>query len=392
MYRQIKVARSHNDFQRIVWRKDPSQNIEDFRLLTVTFGTSCAPYLAVKSLHQVACDEGRDYPLAAERIMTDFYMDDLMTGCESETEIKEIYKEMNKVLEKGGFQLQKWTSNRMNLLEELKEESGKDLEIKIDKVTKILGLTWNRYTDRFDYSVRLPPPAAFETKRTEISEISRLYDPLGWITPCIITSKVFIQKLWIAGVGWDEELPPELLQEWRYYRAELEKLVDFHIPRWIGKRKSNIAVELHGFSDASNIAYAAVVYCRIIDSSGEIHSHLITAKSKVAPIKQISIPRLELCGSLLVTKLLIEVAEVMNIPKADIHAWTDSSVVLAWLSDHPSRWKTYVANRTSEILSLMDSTQWAHVQSKDNPADIASRVSHQPCYLIVIFGNEDLVG
>ncbi|CAH2090124.1 unnamed protein product [Euphydryas editha] len=120
------------------------------------------------------------------------------------------------------------------------------------------------------------------------------------------------------------------------------------------------------------IAYAAVVYCRIIDGSAQTHSHLITAKTKVAPIKQISIPRLELCGSVLVANLLIEVAEVMKIPKANILAWTDSSVVLAWLNDHPSRWKTYVANRTSEILSLLNNTQWVYVKSKDNPADIAS--------------------
>ncbi|XP_050563300.1 uncharacterized protein LOC126912915 [Spodoptera frugiperda] len=355
MYRQIKVARSDADFQRIVWREDPDKEIEDFRLLTVTFGTSCAPYLAVKSLHQVAREEGSIYPLAAERVTSDFYMDDLMTGCTSETEVKRIYSEMNNLLEKGGFQLQKWTSNRMSLLESLKESFGRDLEIKTDKVTKILGLTWNRNTDEFDYSVKMSPPAAPETKRTVISEISRLYDPLGWIAPCIITSKVFIQKLWISGIGWDDELPPDLAQEWRYYRTELEKLVDFHIPRWI--------------------AYAAVVYCRIVNARAQIHSHLITAKTKVAPIKQISIPRLELCGSVLVAKLLIEVAEVMNIPKANIHAWTDSSVVLAWLNDHPSRWKTYVANRTSEILSLLDNTQWAYVKSKENPADnnIASR-------------------
>ncbi|XP_022834488.1 uncharacterized protein LOC111362158 [Spodoptera litura] len=373
MYRQIKVARPDTDYQRIVWRENPNKEIEDYRLLTVTFGTSCAPYLAVKSLQQVACDEGERYPMAAERVKSDFYMDDLMTGCQSETEVKIIYDEMNCLLEKAGFQLQKWTSNRPSILETLKETSGRDLEIKMDSITKILGLTWNRNTDEFDYSVKMSTPAATETKRTVISEISRLYDPLGWIAPCIITSKVFIQKLWISGIGWDDELPPNLLQEWTYYRSELKKLVNFHIPRWIHKREKDITMELHGFSDASNIAYAAVVYCRIVDANGQIHSHLITAKTKVAPIKQISIPRLELCGSVLVAKLLIDVAQVMNIPKANIHAWTDSSVVLAWLNDHPSRWKTYVANRTSEILGLLDNSQWAYVKSKENPADIASR-------------------
>ncbi|XP_075990187.1 uncharacterized protein LOC142985830 [Anticarsia gemmatalis] len=345
MYRQVKVSKDDIDYQRIVWREDPTTDIQHFRLLTVTFGTSCAPYLAVKTLQQVAADEGESYPLAAERVKSDFYMDDLMSGCQSETEAVEIYEQMNGLLAKGGFKLQKWSSNKVSLLEELQEGSCKDLEIVKDKVQKVLGLTWNCSTDMFDYSVRMSPPTAPETKRTVMSEISRLYDPLGWIAPCIITSKAFIQKLWISGIEWDEELPPNLLEEWKGYREELGKLISFHIPRWIGRSESNITIELHGFGDASSIAYAAAVYCRIIDSDGCIHSNLLTAKTKVAPIHQISIPRLELY----------------------------SSVVLAWLNDHPSRWKTYVANRTSEILGLVDNSQWAHVVSKDNPADIASR-------------------
>lgn len=156
--------------------------------------------------------------------------------------------------------MQKWTSNRMCLLETLEENASRDLEIKTDGVTKIWGLTWNRKPDEFDYSVNMSPSAAPETKRTVISEISRLYDPLGWIAPCIITSKVCIQKLWISGIGWDDELPPDLSKEWRCYRSELEKLVDFHVPRWIGKGEEDITIEIHGFSNASNKAYAAVVY------------------------------------------------------------------------------------------------------------------------------------
>ncbi|XP_045541390.1 uncharacterized protein LOC123722864 [Papilio machaon] len=377
MYRQVKVAGDHVDYQRILWREDVHSNVKEYRLLRVTFGISSAPYLAVKALQQTACDEGESYPYAASRIMTDFYMDDLMTGCQTEEEAVKIYHEFNELLNKTGFTLQKWTSNREELLKQIELDTGRNLEIKEDETTRILGLTWNRNSDEFHYTVNLPfstsSSSASETKRSVISEISRLYDPLGWIAPCIITAKIFIQKLWISGLDWDDELSAELLAEWQFYRCELQKLNEFRIPRWLQRKNNDRTVELHGFSDASSVAYAAVVYMRVIDSEGQINCNLVTAKTKVAPIKQVSIPRLELCGAVLVTKLLLEVARVLNVQKSDLHAWTDSTVVLAWLSDHPSRWKTFVANRTSEILTALDSTQWHYVDTKNNPADIASR-------------------
>ncbi|XP_060810689.1 uncharacterized protein LOC106143274 [Amyelois transitella] len=371
MYRQVNVAAKHTDFQRIVWRSEEGI-IRDYRLLTVTFGTSCAPYLAVKAMQQVAVDEGRNFPHAASRVLSDFYMDDLLTGAENEEEAVKIYKEMNELLNKGGFQLQKWTCNKIGVLGGT--ETDTEREFKEDDVTKIVGIAWNRRTDEFGYNIKISSDApAPETKRKVISEICRLYDPLGWIAPYVIIAKIFIQKLWIAGLGWDDKLPEELIQEWSQYRKELPKLELFHIPRWVRKKKSDIKVELHRFSDASNAGYAAVIYIRCVTMENEVYTHLVTAKTKVAPIKQISIPRLELCAAVLVTKLLLEVSETLNINKSDIHAWTDSTIVLAWLSDHPSRWKSFVANRTSEILTLINATQWSYVSTKENPADCASR-------------------
>lgn len=117
---------------------------------------------------------------------------------------------------------------------------------------------------------------------------------------------------------------------------------------------ADVKKELHGFSDASKTAYAAVIYLRVEDHQGNIHISLVTSKTKVAPIRQVSIPRLELCGAVLLAKLMAEVGEVMGVQKLDWHAWTDSEVVLAWLNSHPSRWKTFVANRVSDILNVLD--------------------------------------
>lgn len=373
MYRQVIVSTEDIDYQRLLWRQNPRDQIQHLRLLRVTFGTASAPYLAVRTLHQIALDEGEHFPIAREKTLTDFYMDDLMTGCQNIEEGKNIYEQMIQLLGKAGFELQKWNTNDSELMNYMSIDKDEgNLELKTDIIMKILGLTWSRRTDEFEYSVTLPPLKIPVTKRSVISHISMLFDPLGWLAPVIITAKILIQKLWLSGIHWDDELPSILLKEWFTYRSEIEQLVQYRIPRWLSVYNGD-SVELHGFSDASNQAYAAVVYMRVVDQKEVIYARLVTAKTKVAPIKQVSIPRLELCGAVLLSKLLSEVAEVLKIEKQKIHAWTDSSVVLAWLSKHPSNWQTFVANRVSEILTVVDRSQWAHVKSADNPADCASR-------------------
>lgn len=378
MYRQVKLSPAHVDFHRVVWRDDPASEMEDYRLLRVTFGTASAPYLAVKSLQQVAVDEGAQHPETSEIIKNNFYVDDLMAGCQSVEEGLKLYKDIETVLTKGGFQLQKWVSSckelekQINVGERNDEEQG-ERDIKMDEVVKILGITWDREEDEFRYSVVLPPQQIPITKRRVISDISRLFDPLGWAAPCVVTSKIFIQKLWLSGLEWDDELTPELATEWHTYRENLLETSQFSIPRWVKTKADDVLVELHGFCDASEVAYAAAVYIRVIDSQENIKTSLITSRTKVSPVKQQSIPRLELMGAVLLSELIVEVAEVIKVAKAHIHAWTDSTVVLAWLSSHPSRWSTFVGNRVSAILTQLDNSHWAHVQSAQNPADIASR-------------------
>lgn len=383
MYRQVKILPEHTDFQRVVWRNDPNDKLEEYRILRVTFGTSAAPYLAVKTLQQIAVDECSCAPEIAEKIKNEFYVDDLMTGCQKISEGLMLKDKISEVLTKGGFQLQKWVSSCKELNNLLtsdekdsvmdQDQGRKEKDIKMDEVMKILGISWDRDCDEFKYSVTFSLQQSPITKRRVISEISRLFDPLGWAAPCVVTSKIFIQKLWLSGIGWDEELPSELMVEWQTYRQNLVETRKFSIPRWVGTAADNLCVEIHGFSDASIAAYAAVVYVRVIHTDNSITTSLITARTKVAPVKQQSIPRLELMGAALLAELISEVSGVMKIPLTHVHAWTDSSVVLAWLSSHPSRWTTFVANRVSAILTQFDNTHWAHVQSSQNPADIASR-------------------
>lgn len=158
-------------------------------------------------------------------------------------------------------------------------------------------------------------PIGIQTKRSILSFIARFFDPLGWATPVIITAKILIQELWIRRYDWDSPLGEELTRPWEKYCAEFTQLKEIRIGRWTGMHPQNAAVELHGFADASNRAYAAVVYLRILRSLDEISVVLLTAKSKVAPIKTISVPRLELNAIVLLTRLLDFVNHSLNLKK-----------------------------------------------------------------------------
>lgn len=378
MYRQVRMTDNHADLQRIVWRDDPSENIESYQLLTVTFGTAAAPYLAVRTLAQLADDEDERYPRGAAVVKNSFYMDDLMTGHEDISEMKQICNEINNLMKAGGFQMQKWSSNSDELLKFLlkDKEDPKPVnkkEIKLDKTIKILGLTWDRNNDTFKVTVDLPEHRNPVTKRSILSDVASLFDPFGWLAPVVITAKIMIQRLWLCSLGWDDELPPELVEEWLSYREELQELQTIEIPRWIKLTSRCKEVQLHGFADASSVAYAAVVFIKVVDEHDVVHLTIVASKTKVAPLKQLTIPRLELCAAELLAKLLHETSGLWNINMEQIYAWTDSMVVLSWLQSQPSRWQVFVGNRVSNITQLIDNDRWNHVQSADNPADLASR-------------------
>ncbi|XP_045455994.1 uncharacterized protein LOC123665778 [Melitaea cinxia] len=376
MYRMINITGVHTNLQRIVWRDSPDKDLESYNLTTVTFGTAAAPYLAVRTLHQLADDEAKEYPHSAPVIKRSFYMDDLMTGSDSEEKTKKKCEEIRMILRKGGFIMQKWCSNSEEVLRYLQGGEKKindTVEIKLDKVIKILGLTWDRKEDIFKITVNLPEMIHPVTKRSILSDVARLFDPFGWLSPVVITAKIWIQKLWLCNLGWDDKLPLHMCEDWIRYREELTHLQNIQIPRWLKTTKNNFnTVELHGFADASTQAYAAVTYLKIVDGD-EVHTMILASRTKVAPLKQLSVPRLELCAAALLAELMYDLAELLKINKDNIFAWTDSMVVLSWLQAQPSRWRTFVANRVSDILRVLDNDRWRHIKSTDNPADIATR-------------------
>lgn len=375
MYRQIMVSDHDRDLQRVVWRSDDSKPIDNYQLLTVTYGTASAPYLAIKTLHKLARDYEDRYPVAANIALKDFYVDDVLSGADTVTTAIESRDQLIKLLNKGGFTLHKWASNNKRILGDITATTTSDaVSLDFDNSTSIktLGIRWKPQKDEFEFKITFKPATKALTKRRFLSEVSSLFDPLGWLAPCIIKAKILLQHLWTVGVGWDEKVPENIAETWATIRDQFQVIKDVNIPRWI-KYTTGDKIEYHGFCDASEAAYAAVIYSKITQPDGTILITLIAAKTKVAPIKKVSIPRLELNGALMLAKLMKRIAKIIAINDAEQYLWCDSQVTLSWIKGHPHKWKTYVANRVAEIQTITQPLNWRYIKSNDNPADCASR-------------------
>lgn len=380
MYRQVLHHPDDQHFLRILFRRTPSDPIDTYELLTVTYGTAAAPYLATRTLLQLAMDEGDNFKEAVKAVIEDFYVDDLLSGAANLEDAIEKRRQITDMLATAGFPLRKWASN---VPEALTGVPSEDLAIKPlhdlhdDQSVSTLGLVWDTRTDMLRFNVEMPLPAAILTKRKVISYIARIFDPLGLVGPVIAAAKMFMQRLWKlktednSPYEWDRPLPPNLQEEWKKYHATLDILSELRIPRFVSFADAPI-LQLHLFSDASELAYGACCYARSEDDN-RIHVQLLTSKSKVAPIAtKHSIARLELNAAVLSTRLFQKINQSMR-SSTEVFFWTDSTTVLQWLKSAPNRWKTFVANRVSTIQSNTEGYSWNHVPGIDNPADELSR-------------------
>ncbi|XP_076289809.1 uncharacterized protein LOC143213641 [Lasioglossum baleicum] len=375
MYRQILVDSRDVNFQRILWLDTITKSPIDHVLLTVTYGMTCAPFIALRVIQRLRELEGANFPLAVPILRDQIYVDDVLFGGDSVELVRARRDQVVGLLRRGKFELRKWSSNCTELLSDI-DPSDHGLactrSLAVDDHVKVLGIGWNPLDDAFQIQLNIPTTVP-ETKRAILSAISKIYDPLGWVTPVTITAKILLQDLWRLRVSWDEALQNEIRVRWNSVYTGLESLKALSLPRWTGLDSSSGPVELHGFCDASSHAYAAVVYLKTTSKSGVVNVSLLASKSKVAPISPLTIPRLELSAALLLARLLEFVRNSLNGRPHSCFCWGDSTIVLAWLRDSPSRWKTFVAHRVHEIQIRAPDVVWRYVPSEDNPADCASR-------------------
>lgn len=375
MYRQIKIHPDDQNFQLILWRDNPSQPTAMFKLTTVTYGMNCSPYLAIKTLHQLAEDEGDLYPRAAHVLKHQSYVDDLICGAEDEEDAAELQGQLIKLLRLGGFELRKWVSNSPHLLQHLPEDH-REVPVFLQSTQEphfsILGLKWSSSTDTFTFNLNFT--SQNPTKRKVLSLIAQVYDPCGFLAPCIMLTKNIMQLLWTSGSSWDDPLPLDLAQKWNTFLIDLKNIVKIAIPRAI-PHSTSVQWDLHGFCDASEKGYAAVVYIRSVTSDSTVQVNQVIAKTRVAPLQRVTLPRLELCAAHLLARLVNYCVNQMSFAHKfeSIVLWCDSTVALAWLRTPSYRLKTYVANRVAQAQELVSPQCWRYIPSADNPADCASR-------------------
>lgn len=384
MYRMFWLNEKHQQYQKILWRFDSSEPVKEYQLTTVTFGVNCAPYLAIRALHYIADTNQHkpEFQSICKSIKSEFYVDDFLSGSFQISDAINKQKKLRELFNQYGLNIRKWCSNEVATLEGIPpdhQELKTELNFDETDFRKTLGIYWTPINDYFKFSIDKECSSNLEnlTKRKALSLISRLYDPMGWASPCTMFAKVLMQEIWKTKTGWDEQVCDSIKEEFLIFFSELHYLEKIEIPRWVNLIDEHSPVTLIGFCDASWKGYGAVVYLKInqTDSSKQTENNLIllASKTKVSPINFSSIPRLELCGALLLSELIGWAKKLLEPRKVEVVTFSDSQVVLHWLRSHPSKWKPYVASRTSKILENVPSEYWFYVHTSKNPADLASK-------------------
>ncbi|XP_033194905.2 uncharacterized protein LOC117159296 [Bombus vancouverensis nearcticus] len=347
MYRQINIHPEDRRYHKILWRENINDPIKTYQLNTVTYDTASAPYLAIRTLQQLAQDEEQNYPIGARALKRDFYVDDLLTGENTLEKATLLRDELINITMKGGFELRQWVSNEPNLIESIRMTSDASEHLLLDDKDskKTLGLQWKATQDTLGYSLKQEAKVHKITKRTILSRVSELFNPLAW----------------------DDAVPHNIRVAWVKFQEQLRKIHQVTILRRVTIENS-IRLQLHGFADASERAYGACIYFHSTDFQDKHWSHLLCSKSRVAPLKTQSLPRLELCAAVLLIQIFSSVTKAVQ-PSI---FWSDSTIVLHGINTPPHSLKPFIANRVTEILQSSNVTQWRHVPSSDN-ADILSR-------------------
>lgn len=392
MYRQILINLSQTIFQRIFWRASPQDQLKVYELLTLTFGERPAPYLATRCLKELALKYGAEFPLAVKAILDECYMDNFYTGANSIEEAKLVRDQLITLCNSAGFPLSKWCSNAPELLAGLGQENLETILLiggEENGIIKTLGMFWSPTDDKVKIWFNRPEAAEAHTKRQILSVIASIFDPMGLVGPVTVVAKCFMQEIWKSTteptqkkgnrrnsrVHWDEKVEEKLLFEWKQFASNLPQLNNIIIPRYALLHSSNVVIELHGFADASSKAYGAVIYCRVIDDNNQVRVSLISSKSRVAPLRQHTIARLELCAAVLLVELVEKISAIFT-KKVNINCirlWSDSQIALSWINSPSYKWNVFVAHRVSKIQSLSENCVWDYVTSENNPADILSR-------------------
>ena len=394
MFLRIKLQYG-TDYLRFFWRFC-EQHLPPriFRMIVVTFGIISSPFQAVDVVLKHADMFEEIFPLAAEEVRSQIYMDDVPGGDNEFEEAKQKIEELWNFFQEASMMPHKFASNVPEILDSI-PEANKNPNTKI----KVLGVLWDSKTDELTFDIKIKKEENqdsriedSDTKRSFLEESATIFDPLGLLSPFVMKIKLLFQKVWLSEEketdkkkkGWDTKLSPEIQKEWNNLKVELQTLNTISVPRcfFTKEQKKPEKLKLFAFGDASNKAYATCIYLVGIHRDGSYSRNLAISKTRIAPKKMVekteetfSIVRLELLAALITARAVTYVKKAFekkyNIEET--HCFTDSLINLYRIKNGPEKYKLWVANRLAEILSHTKPEQWRHCAGPQNPADLPSR-------------------
>ena len=380
MFYNFHVHEPHRNYLRFIWHEenDLTKPLVDFRMTVHVFGNTASPAVATYGLRKCVEDKDQD---VIDFVNNNFYVDDGIISCDKvDTAVSLIKRTQDALQKEGRLRLHKIVSNSKAVLEKFNSEdlasNLKDLDLASDDLPmqRSLGLSWNITSDtiKFQISSESKP----YTRRGVLSTINSIFDPIGFAAPVVIRGKLLLREMLSSSktFDWDDPLPESLMIQWKEWITSLVDLQDLDIPRmYCGTSfKAASCREIHIFSDASKEAIGAVAYLKLLDNE-LCQTSFVLGKAKVAPASGHTIPRLELCAAVLAVELAETIRDQLHVSLQDMHFYTDSQVILGYITNETRRFYVYVSNRVAKIRHSSNPEQWHYVPTDQNPADLATR-------------------
>ncbi len=381
MFHQVKVSPHHVNFLRFLWWPDGNVNqpLKEYRMVVHLFGATSSSSCASYALKRTAEDNTGCFSAeATNTVKNNFYVDDLLKAVDTENHAIRLCKELKSLCASGGFKLTKWISNNRAVLASIPESERamviKNLDLETDNfpLERALGVQWSAEEDAFMFKVTTNERPC--SRRGILSMVSSIYDPLGFLAPLTFPAKRILQELCRQNIRWDDELPEVYAQTWKQWWQDLPKVREFKVNRYLVPKdyENPTMAQMHHFCDASDIGYGTVSYLRL-NSSNKVHVTFIMGKARVAPLKVMTTPQMELTAAVLAVRMDKILSEELHMELAPSLFWTDSMTILRYIHNENRRFQTFVANLINIIRSASKVSQWRYIGTKLNPADYASR-------------------
>nr|XP_054596974.1 uncharacterized protein LOC129163443 [Nothobranchius furzeri] len=382
MFYCFLVREDCRDVLRFVWHEDnnPKNQIVDFRMRVHVFGNSPSPAVATFGLRRAAQQGEEKYGEDVRQFVDrDFYVDDALKSVPTEEDAIDLLKRTQDMLAESNLRLLKMASNKVKVMDAFpvkdRAKDLQDLDLSEDDLPdqRSLGVKWNIMSDEFTFHI--PQTDKPYTRRGVLSTVNGVFDPLGFLSPVIIQGRLLLRELSPYATEWDSALPESMRGKWTEWQQSLQCLSDLQIPRTYSNISLSQAkiVELCIFSDASLKAICAVAYLKVTDADDAVEVGFVLGKARLAPQPELTVPRLELCAAVMAVEMAEVISEEIDHQIDKISFYTDSKVVLGYISNQSRRFYVYVSNRVRRIRESTTPEQWHFVPTDKNPADHGSR-------------------